>query len=237
MCLLTKEEGSDSSRLAVKAGQRPRLAIKYPPAPDCQSKQSLDAPRQPPGIRRTERACVPLATGKREPRSHAGRSVKVDGATAAPIMATICRNCVTGSWGNCNGAASVRPPACRDRRLRRANAFMRGCAMVRARARRFRGMRRHRGEGGEQGSENLGARRMQREICRTPQAGWRLYLFRFHAEPKFRYRGSEPDAARTEANRPAIYSPSRPSAAQHRGGVRGKTAAGAVAASHLPNRD
>ena len=51
-------------------------------------------------------------------------------------------------------------------------------------------------------------------------------------------RGSEPDAARAEANRPAIYRPSRPSAAQHRcGGVRGKTAAGTAAASHLQNRD
>jgi len=31
--LLTKEERSDSSRLAEKAGQRPCLAIKYPPRP------------------------------------------------------------------------------------------------------------------------------------------------------------------------------------------------------------
>src|SRR5258705_2326375 len=124
MCLLTKEEGSDSSRLAVKAGQRPRLAIKYPPAPDCQSKQSLDAPRQPPGIRRTERACVPLATGKREPRSHAGRSIKVDGATAAPIMATICRNCGGGRWGEYNSVAAVHPSAFRHLQLHPAEAYL-----------------------------------------------------------------------------------------------------------------
>src|SRR5258708_37003715 len=109
----------------------------------------------------------------------------------------------------CRGPAQIGSVVCGERGLRRASAVVGGCAMVVARARRFRGMRRHRGEGGEQGSENLGACRMQREICRPPQARWRLYLFRFHAEPKFRYRRSESAAAGTEPNRPALYSPSR----------------------------
>src|ERR1700682_5788915 len=97
-----------------------------------------------------------------------------------------------------------------------------------ARTAGFRGMRRRRGEGGGQGSAEGGALGMQREIRRTPQARWRLQLFRFHAEPEFRYRGPEPDAGRTETYRRTIYRVSRPRAAKHhRGGVHGEAAAAA----------
>src|SRR5258707_2795259 len=89
-------------------------------------------------------------------------------------------------------------------------------------------MRRRRGESGVQRGAEGGAFRMQREIRRTPQAWRRLQLFRFHAEPEFRYRGPEPDPARTEAHRRTIYRVSRPRAAKHhRGGVHGETAAAA----------
>src|SRR3984893_18288422 len=124
--------------------------------------------------------------------------------------------------------ASIRIVDCRDRCLRRAAAFARAGAVVVARTGRFRGMRRRRGEGGGQGSAEGGALGMQREIRRTPQARWRLQLFRFHAEPEFRYRGPEPDAGRTETYRRTIYRVSRPRAAKHhRGGVHGEAAAAA----------
>src|ERR1700677_5179061 len=100
-------------------------------------------------------------------------------------------------------------------------------------------MRRRRAKGGDPGSQGGGTHRMQRKICRTAQARRRLHLFRLHAEPDLRYRGSQSDAGRAEAHRRTIYRVPRSRAAkQYRGGVRGKTAAATaaatIAAGHLP---
>ena len=126
-------------------------------------------------------------------------------------MATICRNNVSqGRVGEAFLIASRTVLFAAIAGCVVLQPFARACAVVVARARRFRGMRRRRRESGDQGSQDRGAFRMQREIRRPPQARRRLYLFRFHAEPEFRYRGTEPDAGRAETHRRAIYRLSRP---------------------------
>ena len=118
----------------------------------------------------------------------------------------------------------------RDGVRRRAAALARAGAVVGfARTGRLRGMRRHRREGGDQGGQDRGAVGMQREIRRAAEARRRLHLFRFHAKPDFRYRRSQSDAARAEANRRTIHRLSRQSASeQHRSRVRGETTAAAA---------
>src|SRR5450432_2241224 len=87
----------------------------------------------------------------------------------------------------------IRIVDCCDRRLRRANACARPRAMVeRARACRFRGMRRRRGEGGDQGSQDIPAFRMPFEIRRAAQARRRLHLFRFMQNRNFDIAGPNP---------------------------------------------
>ena len=84
----------------------------------------------------------------------------------------------------------------------------------------------------DQGREGVETLRMQRQIRRPPQAGRRLHLFRFHAEPDFRYRGPEPDAGRAEEDRRGIYRLSGKRAAQqHRRRVLRETATASAAAA------
>src|SRR5258708_25486363 len=113
------------------------------------------------------------------------------------------------------------------RRLRYAGAVARACAVVEhAHTGRFRGLRRPRGEGGDQGSADVGNRRMQREIRRSAQVRRRLRLLRLYAEPQLRYRGSQSDERRTKAHRRTIHRLSRQAAAKLRRGVaRGKAGA------------
>ncbi len=96
------------------------------------------------------------------------------------------------------------------RRVRYAGAVARACAVVEcAHTGRFRGLRRPRGEGGDQGSADVGNRRMQREIRRPAQVRRRLHLLRLYAEPQLRYRGSQSDERRTKAHRRTIHVISR----------------------------
>src|ERR1700731_3582472 len=95
-------------------------------------------------------------------------------------------------------------------------------------------MRRQGRESGDQRREDGAADRMQRKIRRTPQAGRRLQLFRFHAEPQLRHRRPEPDAGRTKKDRRAIYRLSRPRAAKpYRRRLHGKAR---IAAAGVPDQ-
>src|SRR3984957_18633572 len=77
---------------------------------------------------------------------------------------------------------------------------------------------------------------MQREIRRPPQAKRGLYLFRFHAKSKLRYRRPQSDAGRAKADRRAICRLSRKSAAsKHRGGLCRETTA--IAAGLVNERE
>src|SRR6266700_834291 len=110
------------------------------------------------------------------------------------------------------------------RRVRYAGAVARACAVVEhAHTGRFRGLRRPRGEGGDQGSADVGNRRMQCEIRRSAQVRRRLHLLRLYAEPQLRYRGSQSDERRTKAHRRTIHRLSRQAAAKlHRDVARAK---------------
>src|ERR1700694_5348536 len=151
----------------------------------------------------------------------------VSGVTSRPIMATIIIIPIFPNPHWEQRRACITHPRIadgRDCRLHGDAALARAGAMVGfARTGRFRGMRRYRGEGGHQGSQNRGAVGVQREIRWTAQAGRRLYLFRFHAEPEVRYRRPQSDTGRAEAYRRATHRLSRQSTTkQHRGSVRGE---------------
>jgi hypothetical protein len=89
--------------------------------------------------------------------------------------------------------AQIRTVDGRGRRMHCSGAIARACAVVeRARTGRFRGLRRPRGEGGDQGSADVGNRRMQCEICRSAQVRRRLHLLRLHAERSFDIAGPNP---------------------------------------------
>src|SRR3954463_2511162 len=73
------------------------------------------------------------------------------------------------------------PASCCNRRPNRFATSTCECAMVEQSAVGLRGVRRRRGKIRNEGAEDRGTRRLQREVCRPPQAWRRLHLLRLHA--------------------------------------------------------
>ena len=80
----------------------------------------------------------------------------------------------------------------RDRRLLRAAAFARPCAVVDARAGRFRGMRRRRGKGGDQGSQGRGSRECNAKFAGRRKPGGGYTYFDFMQNRNFDIAGPNP---------------------------------------------